>query len=333
MRSTWRAGLAAAASVVLVFAAAGVTSAESTAAPSPPTAAASAVPSSVGPAVLHFTPIRGSKGGHGHGPGGGGGGGTVNLLYNGGLVETSPSVYISYWGPEWTQGFSTGGYSSGQAQTYVNGYFNSVGGSNWINTTTQYCEGIATGATACNGGTLIQNPSGQLAGVWVDATSVPLHPSQSDIEAAALRLATQFGGVQPGATYFVLTPSGHSQRGFGTQWCAYHGSFSSSQGNVAFAYLPYQPDAGTSCGMNFVNATDNSFGNGYFDGFSVVGGHEYAEAQTDPFPTTGWLDSSGSEIGDKCAWSSLSANITLGSNYFAVQPLWSNASTGCVMSY
>jgi len=92
------------------------------------------------------------------------------------------------------------------------------------------------------------------------------------------------------------------------------------------------PDAGQSCGMNFINS-NNSFGNGYFDGFSVVAGHEYEEAQTDPFPSSGWLDSGGAENADKCAWKSNSGNISLGSNHFAVQPLWSNASTSCVMSY
>jgi serine protease len=85
------------------------------------------------------------------------------------------------------------------------------------------------------------------------------------------------------------------------------------------------PDAGAACGMGFVNGSA-----GRFDGFSIVGGHEYEEAQTDPFPSSGWLDRFGSENADKCAWNSLSTNITLGSSYFAVQPIWSNKAGGCV---
>jgi serine protease len=139
----------------------------------------------------------------------------------------------------------------------------------------------------------------------------------------------------------VFTPSGHSTNGFKTTYCAYHSSTRSSSGSVAFSYMPYQPDAATSCGMNFVNPTDNAFGNGYFDGFSIVGGHEYGETVTDPFPSGGWLDGSGAENGDKCAWISsgqgAAANISLGSNSFAVQSLWSNAfnsrAGGCVLSY
>src|SRR5258708_13597280 len=90
-----------------------------------------------------------------------------------------------------------------------------------------------------------------------------------------------------------------------------------------------RPEAGASCGMNFVNTANTSLGNRYFEGFSIVGGHEYAETVTDPFPSSGWLDGSGAENGDKCAWigsgQGAAANISLGSNSFAVQSLWSNA--------
>ena len=51
----------------------------------------------------------------------------------------------------------------------------------------------------------------------------------------------------------VFTPSGHSESGFGAQWCAYHGSTSTSSGSLSYSYMPYQPDAGAACGMNFVN--------------------------------------------------------------------------------
>ncbi len=43
--------------------------------------------------------------------------------------------------------------------------------------------------------------------------------------------------------------------------------------------------------------------------------------------------SSVQENGDLCTWASNSTNITLGSNHYAVQPIWSNASNRCVTSY
>src|SRR5205814_76193 len=89
-------------------------------------------------------------------------------------------------------------------------------------------------------------------------------------------------------------------------------------------------EQGSGCGMDTVNA-DDAFGHGYLDGYSIVAGHEYAEAVTDPdnFNSVqdGWNDATTSENGDKCAWTGLQ-NITLGGKPFAVQPMWSNEANG-----
>ena len=45
--------------------------------------------------------------------------GSTLLFSHGGLVETAPTVFIVYGGPQWQSGFTTGGYSSAQAQSYV----------------------------------------------------------------------------------------------------------------------------------------------------------------------------------------------------------------------
>jgi hypothetical protein len=315
MRRTLQIGLSTLAVTVLLVATAGVSSAHA------------------GGAVY----LKVNKGAHGarhHSAG-------SNLFYHGGAIDQSAKVYIDYWGPQWGTGFSTGGYSSGQAQTYVQDFFTGVGGSSWANSTTQYCSGVATGTTQCGSmGTHPTNPTGQLAGTWNDMSTLPGSITQSAIQAEAAAAEAHFG-YDANANYMVFTPSGHSQSGFATSWCAYHGSTSSSEGTISYSYMPYQPDAGTACGMNFVNGSDNTFGNGYFDGFSIVGGHEYGETITDPFPSSGWLDSKGAENGDKCAWISsgqgAASNISLSNNNFAVQSLWSNAfnsgAGGCVLSY
>jgi len=295
-----------------------------------PTAAA-AHGTEVSRGVPHYS--RANSGHHQQGSGG-----SASLLSSrGGLVETSPAVYISYWGPEWGSGFTTGGVPSSAAQTYLDTFFAGVGGSSWSNSVTQYCQGVTAGTVTCpSTATRISNPAGQLKGTWSDTTPVPQTPSNSDIAAAAVRLERHFG-YSANATYFVLTPSGKSAVGFGTSWCAWHSAMSTSVGPLAYAYLPYIPDAGSACGMHFVNRANGPLWQGYFDGFSIVGGHEYAEAITDPSASAGWIDANGLENGDKCAWNPASTNITLGSNYFAVQPLWSNASNSgagaCVTAY
>jgi serine protease len=261
--------------------------------------------------------------------------GVSNLMSKGGPIQQVPKVYISYWGPEWAGGgFTTGGYTSAQAQTYNNDFFSNVGGSGWNNVVKQYCMGVASGTQTCpSSATFITNPTGQLKGTWNDTTAVPSSPTQTDIANAAARLVAHFSGgtPDPNATYMVYTPSGKSMSGFATSWCAWHSWATVSGVKMAYAYIPYMPDAGSSCGRNFRNS-NNSYGNGWFDGFSIVAGHEYSEAETDPFPSSGWVDRQGAENADKCAWSSASANITLGAHVYTVQPTWSNATGGCAMS-
>jgi serine protease len=277
------------------------------------------------------------KGAHGAKPSHGG----TLLFSHGGAVETVPRVFIVYWGPQWQTGFTTGGYTSAQARSYVEGFFGGAGGSSWANSDTQYCQGVPSGTTVCPAGSaFVTNPAGQLGGTWTDASPVPSSPTQSQIANEAVAAAAHFG-YNASANYMVFTPTGMSSSGFGTRWCAYHSSTSASIGRVAYSYMPYVPDAAGSCGMNFVNGANDGFGHGYFDGFSIVGGHEYAEAATDPFPSSGWLDGAGAENGDKCAWiasgQGASQNVTLGANYYAVQSLWSNAfnggAGGCVVTY
>lgn len=264
---------------------------------------------------------------------------STTLSYKGGAVEATPAVYVSFWGSEWASGFSTGGYTSRQAQAYILGFFNRVGGTHWANIDHQYCYGVAYGSGAPCPSTAkhIGNPTGQLKGQWNDTTvAVPAQPGDYDIQLASYRLMLHFG-YNPNATYLVYTPSGKSTSGFGTYWCAYHGAWGSASSPVQYANMPYMPDAGGSCGMNFVNAQDNARGNGYFDGFSIVSGHEYAEAVTDPgvcYTSCGWLTSGFSEIGDLCAWSSMSTNIAFpNGTFYAVQPLWSDAVNGCALRY
>jgi hypothetical protein len=134
--------------------------------------------------------------------------------------------------------------------------------------------------------------------------------------------------------YVIATASGNNASGFGTQYCAWHSSTSSTYGNIAYTNVPYMTDAGGSCGANFNGLGANA-------GITIVSGHELAETISDQFPNGGWLDLGGAENGDKCAWitsgQGASANITLSTGTFPVQSLWSNAfnnqAGGCVVSY
>jgi hypothetical protein len=239
---------------------------------------------------------------------------TSNLSYHNGPVQRPvQSVYLIFWG-NWQSGGDPNG-----AATRLTNFFSLIGGSQWNGTVTQYYD------TAGN----IANPTGQLAGTWYDTASVPSKPSQSSVAAEAAKAAVHFGNYSVNTSYFIAMPTGHDPSGFKRQWCAFHSDTSTSSGTVSYTDFPYTTDAGASCGSNSVNAGSA----GTLDGVTIVGGHEYAETETDPQPSTGWVDPSGSEIGDKCAWVSLKNNsyggTTLGTNEFPNQPLWSNAISGC----
>lgn len=252
------------------------------------------------------------------------------LSYHGGQIQTAGMVFLVFWGSQWNNNDP-----SGEAAILQN-FFNGTGGSSWNGTVTQYCEGLAVGTTHCGtAGTAVGNHSNTLGGVWFDNTAAaPRRPTQSAIAAEAVRAATHFGALTPNMQFVIATATGNNSSGFGSSYCAYHSSTSSPSGEVAYTNLPYMTDAGASCGANFN-------GLGAEAGITIVAGHEFAESETDPFPNSGWLDGSGSEIGDKCAWISsgqgASADVTLGSGTFPVQSLWSNAfnggAGGCVLSY
>jgi len=263
--------------------------------------------------------------------------GTGQLAYKGGPVgvESAPHLYIDFWGSQWTNNDP-----SGEA-AIVEAFFSGVGGSSWNNTVTQYCEGVATGTVYCSGsGTAAGNQTGILVSWWYDnASSAPHRPSQSALGAEAVRAAAYFGQTSATANtnnqYFIATSHGNNASGFGTRYCAWHSTVSSSYGTISYTNFPYITDAGTSCGANFNGLGANA-------GITIVGGHEFGETETDPQPSTGWLDSTGYEIGDKCAWivsgyQGAAADITLTTGTFAVQSLYSNAynsdAGGCVLSY
>jgi hypothetical protein len=240
------------------------------------------------------------------------------LLYQGGAVLGSVHIYVDFWGPEWQ--------APGQAavESYIDGFYTDVGGSRWAGIMGEYCSGIAINSSSCpTGSSFIKNPAHQLQASMIDTNPVPATPTQQDIQNEAAKAAGLFG-YPSDSVFMVYTPTGKSQIGFGTAWCAYHSWVPVGSTNVAYGYVPYLPDVGPSCGGNSVS--------GPLDGFSIVGGHEYAEAVTDPFPGgnpggSGWLDPTiaYSEIGDKCIWGTPPAAILkMNGHPWPVQPLFSN---------
>src|SRR3984893_3893569 len=109
-----------------------------------------------------------------------------NLIYHGGLVETTPSTYVVFWGPAWQNGFSFSAqgftYTQASSMTYVKDLLNQYGGTPYAGIQTQYCQNIASGLDSCAGqpgAQFITNPTGQLKGTWIDEPPLALATSRT----------------------------------------------------------------------------------------------------------------------------------------------------------
>ncbi|HWS44911.1 MAG TPA: hypothetical protein VN636_03550, partial [Acidimicrobiia bacterium] len=279
-----------------------------------------------------------------------------------GVTSAQPYVYLVFWGSQWgTASTGADGYVqlSGDAQGVaprLQAMFAGLGtnGELWSGVMTQYCEGVATGATSCSS----SNPhvaypaTSAFAGVWVDtSSSAPSQATDNQIATEAVNAAGHFGNTTASsnrdAQYVVVSPSGTHPGGFNTSsgnFCAWHdynadptlvgGPAPSSYGDIAFTNLPYVTDMGVSCGASYVNNGSA----GALDGVSIIAGHEYAETLTDPNPGGGWYDSAGYENADKCAWvgvggSGGAQNVAFVTGSFPMQATYANDGHACEISH
>jgi PKD repeat protein len=281
-----------------------------------------------------------------------------------GVVSGTPKVYLVFWGSQWgsastdANGFLRLSGDTRSAAPYMQAWIKGLGtsGETWSGVMTQYCDGalVPSGAVSCPAGAAhVGYPAGgALAGVWYDNSAMaPSAARGSQIAQEALKAAGHFGNTTPQsnryAQYIIMSPTHTHPDGFNTpagNFCAWHdfngdtalsgGAVASPFGNVAFTNMPYVTDLGTSCGQNFVKSV--------LDGFSLVGGHEYAETLTDQFPAGGWINNTGStangeENGDECAWirsgQGASALVALATGSFAMQSTWSNDTNRCDIAH
>ena len=253
---------------------------------------------------------------------------TSYITYSVGYTQTSPRIYVVFWG-----NWATGGDPNGVAN-YLTRFYQGVGGSSWNNTQTQYGYSCGAGALGCSTGVRIQNTTGQYRGYVYDTTAVPLHPTVTQMEAEAQKAANYWGDRSVNAQYVIALPTGHrDQKSIDSPYCAWHNYTWSSGSPISFTTMPYLPDMGTTCGNNKVNAGTA----GLLDGVSILAGHEYVESMTDPF-LNAWADSDKYENADKCLqwqYPGYFRNATFTSGTFAVEPNWSNyayqtTGNGCV---
>ncbi|HLX86980.1 MAG TPA: Ig domain-containing protein [Acidimicrobiales bacterium] len=264
------------------------------------------------------------------------------LLYAGGpVINGSPKVFLVFWGTQWGSQSLLGGYQafSGDPQHLapnLQAFLSGLGtnGELWSAIVTQYCQGALIGARSCpllpSADHVAYPSSSVLGGVWEDTRAAsPAAATATQIAQEGADAAAHFSHPA-NSQYIVVSPTGTDPDGWldpVNGYCAYHDDTQDpaiggvTGPDVPYTNMPYVPDVGAAC-SSFSSPGPN-------DGADETLSHEYAETLTDPYPSSGWNDRSGSEIGDKCenlvgGTPGGSIYLTLSTGTFVVQGLWAN---------
>ena len=277
----------------------------------------------------------------------------LDLLKNPGNGEIMPTTntYLIFWLPS---GFHYGD-SNGDAayEAAMQKFFQDVGGSQILNTTTQYSGNNGTPADTSNYVTSVVDTT-----AFPHAGTVADPVTQSDLNQEVFnQINANSWPTGMSTMYFVFLPDNlvdcdNTLASCNTNaYCAYHtrgwGSSDTPANDFIWADIPVNRGVNTIGGCGNSNVT----GDNQADTTLSSVEHEMMEAITDPRGNA-WQDSTGGggENGDKCNRnmgvansSSTTVNNFLGSgfgDFFRIQREWSNAAAlagpaqnGCAASY
>ena len=232
---------------------------------------------------------------------------TSNLIDHGGKVLPASNTYVIFWGP-----------SSAWQSDVVGGIqdlFNGFNSSAYLGIAKQYMR--------------IGSISSSLAGVAFDPTAPPNKVNASTLGNEVLKVKGQFTTTTPDPNGIYLVYTSNFPRG--GNFCAWHSLTTSGSTTYSVAYMPNTGGVAGCDPGNLLKSTKSED----LRSLANVSAHEFMEAVTDTLPTNGsygWLDSSGSEIGDKCAWqfdSKAPAVKLSNGTVWQLQEEWDNSITGC----
>jgi hypothetical protein len=223
---------------------------------------------------------------------------TGNLIDHGGPVLAASHTYAVFWGSQsaWSPDVPSG------IATLLGGF----NGSNYLGISQQYMRGASI--------------SSAYEGAAYDSSTPPKKVSAANLGTEVQKL---YGSnLDPNALYLVYTSNFPKGGGF----CAWHSDTTVGGTTIQVAYMPNTGLAGAGCDPGNLYGVSGSED---LRSLANVTAHEYSETVTDP-QLNAWYDSSGSEIGDKCAWQ-FSGPVRLSNgSVWQLQEEWSNAASGCV---
>jgi PKD domain len=232
------------------------------------------------------------------------------MTFHGGTVQHAELDYFIFWAPagfympsSYRSGLSTW-LSEVAAADYTPG--------NQFSVAQQYYDNTGPGATknfvpyaVANGGGIIDTDALPASGCTDSGTTVCINDSQIRTEIQKVITAHKLPQNE-NTQYILFTPlkvgscfTSASTSCAYTQYCGYHSFFTGTLGQIVYANMPWSYSV-SGCDVNL------AFSTGYPNGSAIdpevgVLSHELIETMTDA-NLNAWFDSSGNEIGDKCAY-------------------------------
>jgi hypothetical protein len=237
-------------------------------------------------------------------------GGTAvgNMTFHNGLVQHTQKVFTIFWnpsGPAFPDGY----------QTTINQFVQDLSGTPHYAIGSQYSDGAGYISTALLYG-----------GTWLDTTNAFPNTALTgeDLLDEVTRAQAANGWTSDANSYFqIYTPSGIGNTVTGI--CGLHYFFNPAFGQILF------PRPGCRESSPFPNGQA-------VDAAISISAHEIMETLTDPLGDAWYSADTGDEIGDLCNFNfgtraADGSNVTLNGHKYIIQQEWSNASSGCALSY
>ena len=218
-------------------------------------------------------------------------------------------------------------------------FLQDIGGSSYLSIVTQYPDNT------------VGSPSRTLSfgGSFNDITPYPSNiVTDSEIHNEIIHaMNVNSWSAGPNVEFFIFTAENVMPQVFESGACAYHSSFTDPNNgeSVIYANMPdffsiSSSTATCNAKYSFLFPITPNF-DSWADSEISLTSHELFESITDPY-VTAWRNSTGSEIGDICAWQFGSqignpilepnADVELNGHYYIVQEEWSNSANTCMLT-
>jgi len=223
---------------------------------------------------------------------------SANMTYHGGKIMPTAISKAIFWGTSW-------GSYSGDKITGLDTWYTGHSNSNYAKTVDEY-----TGSNGQVGSTTTHQ------GHVIDTSKATGGSNTSAILAEVCKVITSPDRSGNGY-YAVYTDVKRGNAGY----CAWHSAGSCGGVPVQFAFF-FNLDGDAGCDP----ADTSGLHSQGLAALANVTAHELSEARSDPASPGAWYDSSGSENGDKCAWTFGAPLVTFSDgNQWKLQGEWSNA--------